>query len=344
MTQSVFVATNILNLTKPNQALTDFSGYLTVIPLYQQILLAMLLDLLLGDPRWLPHPVQGIGWLAQRAEAPLRRLILNPKLAGIAAVVWVVGSTTLIGFGLLKGAALLHPLAGDLASILLLYTCFATRSLHDHALAVYRPLKANNLPEARQRVSWLVGRDTEQLDEGEVTRAAVESVAENTVDGCTAPLLFACLGGPLGALAYKAISTLDSTFGYKNERYLQFGWASARLDDLANLLPARLTALLVIPAALLLRLHAGNAWRIFRRDRHNHPSPNGGQIEAAVAGALEVRLGGVNSYFGQPSTRPFMGDPLQPLQARHILQAVQLMWLVYGLTTLIGVGTRLLVG
>lgn len=344
MTQSVFVATNILNLTKPNQALTDFSGYLTVIPLYQQILLAMLLDLLLGDPRWLPHPVQGIGWLAQRAEAPLRRLILNPKLAGIAAVVWVVGSTTLIGFGLLKGAALLHPLAGDLASILLLYTCFATRSLHDHALAVYRPLKANNLPEARQRVSWLVGRDTEQLDEGEVTRAAVESVAENTVDGCTAPLLFSCLGGPLGALAYKAISTLDSTFGYKNERYLQFGWASARLDDLANLLPARLTALLVIPAALLLRLHAGNAWRIFRRDRHNHPSPNGGQIEAAVAGALGVRLGGVNSYFGQPSTRPFMGDPLQPLQARHILQAVQLMWLVYGLTTLIGVGTRLLVG
>ncbi|NJD37369.1 MAG: cobalamin biosynthesis protein CobD [Geobacter sp.] len=311
-----------------------------MIPLYQQILLAILLDLLLGDPRWLPHPVQGIGWLAQRAEAPLRRLIANPKLAGLVAVVWVVGSTVLVGLGLLKGATLLHPLLGDLVAILLLYTCFATRSLHDHALAVYRPLMAGDLATARQRVSWLVGRDTEQLDEGEVTRAAVESVAENTVDGCTAPLLFACLGGPLGALAYKAISTLDSTFGYKNERYLQFGWASARLDDLANLIPARLTALLVIPAALLLRLHAGNAWRIFRRDRHNHPSPNGGQIEAAVAGALEVRLGGVNSYFGQPSTRPFMGDPLQPLQARYILQAVQLMWLVYGLTALIGVGGR----
>jgi len=342
LTQSVFVATNILNLTKPNQALTDFSGYLTVIPLYQQILLAMLLDLLLGDPRWLPHPVQGIGWLAQRAEAPLRRLILNPKLAGIAAVVWVVGSTTLIGFGLLKGAALLHPLAGDLASILLLYTCFATRSLHDHALAVYRPLKANNLPEARQRVSWLVGRDTEQLDEGEVTRAAVESVAENTVDGRTAPLLFACLAGPLGALAYKAISTLDSTFGYKNERYLQFGWASARLDDLANLIPSRMTALLTVAAAFLLRLRAGNAWRIFRRDRHNHPSPNGGQIESAVAGALGVRLGGVNSYFGKSSTRPFMGDPLLPLATGHILQAVRLMWLVYGMTALLGIAAHYL--
>ena len=311
-----------------------------MIPLYQQILLAILLDLLLGDPRWLPHPVQGIGWLAQRSEAPLRRLITNQRLAGVVAVVWVVGSTVLIGLGLLKAATLLHPLAGDLLVILLLYTCFATRSLHDHALAVYRPLKAGNLVEARQRVSWLVGRDTAELDEGEVTRAAVESVAENTVDGCTAPLLFACLGGPLGALAYKAISTLDSTFGYKNERYLQFGWASARLDDLANLITSRLTALLTVVAARLLSLRAGNAWRIFRRDRHNHPSPNGGQIESAVAGALGVQLGGVNSYFGQPSRRPYMGDPLQPLQAGHILQAVQLMWLSYGLTALIGVGCR----
>ncbi|NJD38498.1 MAG: cobalamin biosynthesis protein CobD [Geobacter sp.] len=306
-----------------------------MIPLYQQILLAILLDLLLGDPRWLPHPVQGIGWLAQRSEAPLRRLVPNPKLAGIVAVVWVVSSTTLIGLGLLKAAALLHPLAGDIVAILLLYTCFATRSLHDHALAVYRPLKAGNLTEARQRVGWLVGRDTAELDEGEVTRAAVESVAENTVDGCTAPLLFACLAGPLGVLAYKAISTLDSTFGYKNERYLQFGWASARLDDLANLIPSRMTALLTVAAAFLLRLRAGNAWRIFRRDRHNHPSPNGGQIESAVAGALGVRLGGINSYFGQPSSRPFMGDPLQPLQSNHILQAVRLMWLVYGITALI---------
>jgi adenosylcobinamide-phosphate synthase len=315
-----------------------------MIPFPIQILLAILLDLMLGDPRWLPHPVQGIGWLAQRSEAPLRRLIANPKLAGIIAVLLVVGSAVLVGFGLLKTAALLHPLAEDAVAILLLYTCLATRSLHDHALAVYRPLQAGDLAEARQRVGWLVGRDTDELDEGEITRAAVESVAENTVDGCTAPLLFACLAGPLGALAYKSISTLDSTFGYKNERYLQFGWASARLDDLANLLPARLTALLVVPAALLLRLDAGTAWRIFKRDRHNHPSPNGGQIEAVVAGALEVRLGGVNSYFGQPSSRPFMGDPLQPLTGRHILQAVQLMWLVYGLVALVGVGCRILVG
>lgn len=307
-----------------------------MIPLYQHILLAILLDLLLGDPRWLPHPVQGIGWLAQRSEAPLRRLIANQKLAGIIAVLLVVGSTVLAGFGLITAATVIHPLAGDIVAILLLYTCFAARSLHDHAIAVYRPLTAGDLTEARQRVSWLVGRDTDQLDESEIARAAVESVAENTVDGCTAPLLFACLGGPLGALAYKSISTLDSTFGYKNERYLQFGWTSARLDDLANLIPARLTALLVTPAALLLRLHPGSAWRIFVRDRHNHPSPNSGQIEAAMAGALGVRLGGINSYFGKASFRPFMGDPLQRLQSWHILQAVRLMWLVYGLTAVIG--------
>jgi adenosylcobinamide-phosphate synthase len=309
-------------------------------PLSIQILLAILLDLLLGDPRWMPHPVQGIGWLAKRSEAPLRRLIANQKLAGIIAVLLVVGSTVLVGFVLITAATAIHPLAGDIVSILLLYTCFATRSLQDHALAVYRPLQTGDLAVARQRVGWLVGRDTAGLDEAEITRAAVESVAENTVDGCTAPLLFACFGGPLGALAYKVISTLDSTFGYKNERYLQFGWASARLDDLANLIPARLTALLIPPAALLLGLNGKQAWKIFRRDRHNHPSPNGGQIEAAVAGALGVRLGGINSYFGQPSTRPFMGDPLQPLESRHILQTVRLMWLVYVIIALIGVGGR----
>lgn len=313
-----------------------------MIPLYLQILLAILLDLLLGDPRWLPHPVQEIGWLAQRCEAPLRRLISNQKLAGVAALLLVVGCTTALGFGLLKIASGIHPLAGDIVAILLIYTGLAARSLHDHALAVYRPLQAGDLTEARQRVGWLVGRDTAELDDEGVTRATVESVAENTVDGCTAPLLFACLAGPVGALAYKAISTLDSTFGYKTERYLQFGWGSARLDDLANLIPARLTALLVVPASLVLGLQAGTAWRIFRRDRHNHPSPNGGQIEAAVAGALGVRLGGINRYFGQPSSRPFMGDPLQPLAAQHILQTVRLMWLVYGLVALLGVSIRLL--
>jgi len=308
-----------------------------VIPLPLQIALAVLLDMLLGDSHRLPHPVQGIGLLAQKVEPLLRSRVSNQYLAGVIAMLTVVSVTALTGLILLKTADLLHPLAGDTVSILLLYSCLATRSLHDHAMEVYRPLSAGDLPTARLNVSMLVGRDTLNLDEAEVTRAAVESVAENTVDGCTAPLLFAFMAGPVGALAYKAVSTLDSTFGYRNERYLQFGWASARLDDLANLVPSRLTALLVPPAAFLIGLDWKNAWIIFKRDRHNHPSPNGGQIEAVVAGALRVRLGGINSYFGKPSSRPFMGESLQPLTSRQILQALHLMWLVYLLTALIGV-------
>ncbi|WP_155005952.1 adenosylcobinamide-phosphate synthase CbiB [Pelobacter seleniigenes] len=295
-----------------------------MIPLYWQVPLALGLDALCGDPRWLPHPVRGVGVLAQVLENPLRRLFA-PRSAGIVAVLLVVGLTTGCCLLLLSGAALLHPLLADLLSILLIYFALAMQDLRRHALAVLIPLRAGNLALARERVGWLVGRDTADLDEGEITRATVESVAENSVDGVIAPLLFALLGGAAGAWFYKAVNTLDSTFGYKNERYLEFGWASARFDDLVNFLPARLSALLVPPAALLCGLDGREAWRIFRRDRHCHPSPNGGQIEAAVAGALGVRLGGENSYFGVKSVRPFMGDARRPLRAEQVLQATRLM-------------------
>jgi adenosylcobinamide-phosphate synthase len=170
-----------------------------------------------------------------------------------------------------------------------------------------------------------VGRDTDSLDEPEVVRATVESVAENMVDGVTAPLLFAVVGGPIGAILYKAVNTLDSTFGYKNERYLQFGWASARLDDVVNFIPARITAPLTAVTAGLVGLRPLGAWRMFRRDGRKHPSPNSGLTEAAVAGALGVQLGGVNRYFGIASERPRMGDPLQPLSRAHILKTNRLM-------------------
>ena len=295
-----------------------------MIPLYWQVPLALGLDALCGDPRWLPHPVKGVGALAQAVENPLRRLFA-PRIAGIVAVLAVVGLTTGCCLLLLSGAALLHPLLADLLSILLIYSALAMQDLRRHALAVLIPLRTGNLPLAREKVGWLVGRDTADLGEGEITRATVESVAENSVDGVIAPLLFALLGGAAGAWFYKAVNTLDSTFGYKNERYLEFGWAAARFDDLVNFLPARLSALLVPPAALLCGLDSRGAWRIFRRDRHCHPSPNGGQIEAAVAGALGVRLGGENSYFGKKSVRPFMGAAQRPLRAEQILQATRLM-------------------
>ena len=253
----------------------------------------------------------------------------------------VLAATTLASLLFVMGATMIHPIVGDVVSIALLYNCFAGRDLARHSARVYRALADDDLPEARRRVSMLVGRDTEHLDEPEIVRGAVESVAENMVDGVTAPLFFAVLGGPVGALLYKAVNTLDSTFGYKNERYLQFGWASARFDDVVNYIPARLTAPLVAFTAALLGLRPLGAWRIFQRDGRKHPSPNSGLTEAAVAGALGVQLGGLNYYFGEPSERPRMGDPIHKLERRHILQTNRLMLLTSFFALIAFVGARL---
>lgn len=295
-----------------------------MIPLSLQIVLALLLDAAIGDPRWLPHPVIGIGRFALSLEQPLRKRF-DAKVAGIIAVSVVISLTIVLTWGLCVIASGINRLLGDLVAILILSTGFAMHDLRGHALAVYRPLVAGDLDTARRQIAMLVGRDSEQLDEGEITRATVESVAENTVDGVTAPLIFAFVAGPVGVMFYKAVNTLDSTFGYKNERYLRFGWAAAKFDDLVNFLPARFTGLLIPVAARLLKLDAAGAWQMFKRDRHNHPSPNGGQTEAAFAGALGVQLGGINYYDGEESHRPFMGDRLHSLRSEHIKQAVRLM-------------------
>jgi adenosylcobinamide-phosphate synthase len=305
-----------------------------------QILIAFALDLLLGDPRWLPHPVKLIGRFALALESPLRRAIPNARAAGVIAVLVVLSVTGLTTLGVVRVAADLHPFVGDAVSILLHYTTIAARDLARHSHDVYRALQDGDLPEARRRVSMIVGRDTDRLDEVGVTRATVESVAENIVDGVTAPILFAVLGGPVGAMLYKAVSTLDSTFGYKNDRYLQFGWASARLDDIANYVPARLTAPLVAVAAALLGLRPLNALRMWLRDGHKHESPNAGLAEAAVAGALGVQLGGLNHYDGEPSKHPPMGDSIQPLERRHILKTNWLMVTTSALALAIFLGAR----
>ncbi len=299
-----------------------------------QILLALLLDFLLGDPRWFPHPVKGIGWLALTIEGPLRSRF-SPRNAGIIAVILVVVISTVVVWLACAVATAIHPLAGDLVSIFILFTCFAMQDLRRHALAVYYSLKAGDLTLARAEVAKLVGRDTADLDETGITRATVESVAENSVDGVTAPLLFAFIAGAPGAIFYKAVNTLDSTYGYQNDRYLQFGWAAAKFDDWINFFPARITALLVPLAAWLSGLNGLQAWRIFLRDRHNHPSPNGGQTESVFAGALGLKLGGVNYYGGEQSSRPTMGDNGQPLRPIHIKQAILLM-VVTSLVVVVG--------
>jgi adenosylcobinamide-phosphate synthase len=290
-----------------------------------QILLAVLLDLLIGDPRWLPHPVRLIGWLAARLES-VTRAALPARAAGVFTALAVIAAAWGAAACLVLLAGAIHPYAAVGVRIALIYTTIAARDLAQHSMSVYRALAAGDLPEARKRVSLIVGRDTAGLDERGVTRAAVESVAESTVDGVTAPLFFAVIAGPLGAIVYRAINTLDSMFGYKNEKYLRFGWASARLDDAANFIPARLTAPLICLAALLLRRRAGQSWKILRRDARNSTSPNSGFAEAAVAGALGVQLGGLNHYFGKPSPKPTIGDPLVELDKEHIPAANVLMF------------------
>ncbi len=290
-----------------------------------QVILALILDALWGDPRWLPHPVRLIGWLALKCERLTRAIIPSEKLAGIMAVIVVLLVTGSLGWGVLRLAGIFHPLVEAVVSILLLYTCFAGRDLVVHSHKVYAALQDDDLPEARKRVGMIVGRDTGELGQSEVVQACVESVAENTVDGVTAPLFWAVIGGPLGALLYKAANTMDSTFGYKNERYRHFGWAAARFDDLLNFLPARLSGLLMVGAAMLLRLRAVEAWRIFKRDRLQHASPNSGHAEAAAAGALGLQLGGSNYYFGAEVVKPVIGDPVEVAEPLHILRVNRLL-------------------
>lgn len=304
-----------------------------------QILAAFVLDLLLGDPRGMPHPVKMIGGFALRLEGPCRRLA-RPRTAGVIAAAVVIGVTALAAGAVIYAAGLIHPLAADAVSTTLLYTTFAAGDLAGHSRNVLRALEAGDLGEARRRVSWMVGRDTEDLDERGITRAAVESVAENTVDGVIAPLFYAAIGGPVGALVYKAVNTLDSTFGYRNERYAEFGWASARIDDVANYVPARLAVPLIALAAFIAGMDARRAWKVALRDGRNHRSPNSGRPEAAFAGALGVRLGGPVVRGGKPETMPSLGDPQRELEASHIGKANNLMFAAAALSALLFTGTR----
>lgn len=291
------------------------------------ILLALLLDLIVGDPRWLPHPVVAIGHLIQRLERLLRRHWLNQRLAGVFLLLLVVICSAGITWILLKLLAALLPLAGWIAAVAVSATCLAARSLHKESALVASALSAGDLPLARRYLSYIVGRDTDGLEEPEIWRAVVETVAENTSDGIIAPLFWLTVGGPVGAMSFKAVSTLDSMVGYRNQRYLLMGWASARMDDLLNFLPARISALLLVIAAPLAGCSASGAARITLRDRLKHPSPNSGHPEAAAAGALGVRLGGAADYGGVSSWKEYIGDPLHPIDEHAYRSMIKLMYI-----------------
>jgi adenosylcobinamide-phosphate synthase len=294
------------------------------------ILTAFILDLLLGDPPWLPHPVRGIGWLIKRSEMVLRRFTRSPgseKIAGILLVLLIV--LTVYGFSavLLFFASSFSSFLGFIAAVFLAYTTLAARDLARSARNVLVHLEDGDIVGARQALSMIVGRDTADLDEQGIMRAVVETVAENTSDGVIAPLFYLALGGPALAMAYKAVNTLDSMVGYRNAAYKNFGWAAARLDDLANFVPARITAVLLLLAAWCLPGASGrNAFRISCRDGRKHASPNSGYPEAAVAGALGLRLGGPSTYGGLLLDKPHIGDGSGDFDKKCIEKSIRLMY------------------
>ena len=301
------------------------SGHWTV------LLPAILLDLILGDPHWMPHPVRWMGAMIAGLENVLRGLLpktpVGERLGGVLMALLVGGAFCGGSALLLWALALISPWLAWGVEVWLTYQLLAARALERESMAVYPCLVSGDLPAARTAVSRIVGRDTQSLDGAGVAKAAVETVAENTCDGVVAPLIFLWLGGlPLGML-YKAVSTMDSMVGYRNARYQFFGWAGARLDDLFNLIPARLAGLSMCLAAAVLPGYSGRgALRVFLRDRKQHKSPNSAHTEAACAGALGIQLAGDASYGGKLVKKPTLGDQLRPVEPQDIPRACRLMY------------------
>lgn len=295
-----------------------------------------LLDQLLGDPYFLPHPIRGIGWLIAKTEKMLRNG--NPqenspereaaeRRQGKLLVVIVLLLTGVLAALILFGAYAIHANLGIVIEAVMTYQILAARCLQVESSEVWKQLTVGSLEGARKAVSMIVGRDTEHLTEEGVAKAAIETVAENTSDGVIAPMLYTALGGPVLGFLYKAVNTMDSMVGYKNEKYLHFGRAAAKLDDVVNFLPARISALLMIGTAFVSgKTYSGKqAWRIWRRDNRKHASPNSAQTESVCAGALGIRLAGDASYFGKIVKKPYIGDSTRPVEPEDIRRTNRLM-------------------
>ena len=303
------------------------------------VVLGFVLDLLIGDPHWLYHPIRLVGALISSLEKLLRGVFPKNKngelTAGVFLLALTAGITTGCAWGLLYLAGRIHPWVRFALETVMCYQLLATKALKDETMKVYTALSRGDLKQARYAVSMVVGRDTEVLDETGVTKAAVETVAENASDGVIAPLLFLAIGGaPLGFF-YKAVNTMDSMVGYKNDKYLYFGRAAARFDDVLNYIPARLSGALMSAAASFCGLDAGNAWKIFLRDRRNHSSPNSAHTEAAAAGALHIQLAGNAYYFGKLYEKPTIGDPDRPVEYEDIRRVNRLLYATAVLTLIV---------
>ena len=312
------------------------------------VLCGFALDLLLADPAWLPHPVVYMGkcitWLERSLRGRFPKTDRGAFWAGVVMAALLPLGTLILSWGILHLLGELHPALRLILETFWCYQALAVKGLRDESRNVYRKLTGDTLPEARKAVARIVGRDTERLSPEGVTKAAIETVAENFSDGVVAPMFYMVLGGAPLALAYKAINTMDSMVGYKNERYLYFGRAAARLDDGANFLPARLAAMLLMAAAVLTGCDGRGAFRIWRRDRRNHASPNSAQTEAVMAGALGVQLAGPADYFGVRYEKPTIGDARRPVEPKDILRANRMLYVGSVLCLAVLCGLRWAVG
>ena len=306
-----------------------------------------ILDLMFGDPEGIPHPVRYIGKVIAKGEKLLRQISCQTErtqyLCGVILTVVVVSVSFIIPYMILSFAGSFHPALRYVLETVMCYQILATKALKKESMRVFYELEQGKLPEARISLSRIVGRDTENLNTAQVTKGAVETVAENLSDGVIAPIIFILIGGaPLGFL-YKGINTLDSMIGYKNDKYLHFGRFAAKLDDLANYIPARISAYLMIMATWLLRYDFKGAIRIYQRDQYNHTSPNSAHTEAVCAGALNIQLAGSNYYFGKLIMKPTIGDDNREIEIDDIRKANNLLYVTSILGLILGVATRFLI-
>lgn len=292
------------------------------------MILGYIMDLVFGDPYWFPHPVRFIGKLISKTEKFIRKHAKSEKsLKYWGILMWLVPVvTTALVTALIVKITSFNKYVEIFVSAFIIYTTLSTKCLKDEATKIYNVLETGDIKKSREQLSYIVGRDTTNLSQSEIIRATVETVAENTVDGTISPMFYGFLFGPVGAMTYKAINTLDSMVGYKNDKYLNLGCVSAKLDDVANFIPARLTAIFMPLGAFLCGMNGANSFKIAIRDRKNHKSPNCAFAEGAAAGAIGIQLGGTNIYFGKEVYKPTIGDKKRELENYDIVRMNKLMY------------------
>lgn len=293
-----------------------------------ELTIGFILDLLIGDPNNPFHPVRGIGLLASKLETIFRKLLKNSlKIAGL--IVWMITIilTFAITYGIIFVCMKINKYLGIIVQGIIIYFCISAKGLVVEGYKVIKYLNEGNIEKSRKQLSYIVGRDTESLDSKGITRAVIETIAENMSDGVIAPILFAGIFGAAGSMAYKAVNTMDSMFGYKNDKYIEFGYFPAKLDDLFNYIPARVTGILIIISSFFLKRDYKNSFKIYKRDRYNHTSPNSAHPEAAMAGALDIQLGGANYYFGKIVEKPVIGDKIKEIEINDVKKTAEILYL-----------------